>query len=250
MTQTAVYTEQQFIADLRDVFATHRDSVQQAHNVAALMRRAFESGWPENSEKFGDSNGTFEIYRDTEYGHPGKGLRRSRLPPGPAGAQAARSARSRRLLGRLRRQERWKHPDALRLPSRERRLGTADVPGGRGHGAGRRRTSTTSCPARSTAFRARRARTPSTAASRAWTWTRSSVTATTWRVDAAQIFSSATTPDAVMAASVAVGNRLITRHLISGRVAIDYPDVEVVDVGPAPAPHLPGDGDDAPVRGR
>ena len=74
MTQTSVYTEQQFIADLRDVFATHRDSVQQAHNVAALMRRAFESGWPENSEKFGDGNGTFEIYRDTEYGHPGPGF--------------------------------------------------------------------------------------------------------------------------------------------------------------------------------
>ena len=74
MTQTAVYTEQQFIADIREAFATHRDSVQQAHTIATLMRRAFENGWPENSEKFGDGNGTFEIYRDTEYGHPGKGF--------------------------------------------------------------------------------------------------------------------------------------------------------------------------------
>lgn len=74
MTQTAVYTEQQFISDLREVFATHRDSVQQAHHVAALLRRAFENGWPENSEKFGDGNGTFEIYRDTEYGHPNPGF--------------------------------------------------------------------------------------------------------------------------------------------------------------------------------
>ena len=74
MTQTAVYTEQQFIADIRDVFAKHRDSVQQAHTVAALMRRAFDSGWPENSPKFGDGEGTFEIYRDAEHGHPGKGF--------------------------------------------------------------------------------------------------------------------------------------------------------------------------------
>ena len=39
--------------------------------------------------------------------------------------------------------------------------------------------------------------------------------------------------------SFAVGNRLITRHLLSGRVAVDYQDVEVVDVGPAPAPIFP-----------
>ena len=74
MTQTATYTEQQFITDIREAFADHRDSVQQAHTVAALMRRAFENGWPENSEKFGDADGTYEIYRDTEYGHPNPGF--------------------------------------------------------------------------------------------------------------------------------------------------------------------------------
>ncbi|MDE2884489.1 MAG: hypothetical protein OXO53_05235 [Chloroflexota bacterium] len=42
-----------------------------------------------------------------------------------------------------------------------------------------------------------------------------------------------------MAVSVAVGNRLITRHLLSGRVSVDYPDVELVDAGPAPAPIFP-----------
>lgn len=42
-----------------------------------------------------------------------------------------------------------------------------------------------------------------------------------------------------MGASVAVGNRLITRHLLSGRVSIDWPGVEVVDAGPAPAPIFP-----------
>ena len=74
MTQTVTYTEQQFIADIREAFADHRDSVQQAHTVAGLMRRAFESGWPENSEKFGEGEGSFEIYRDTEHGHPNPGF--------------------------------------------------------------------------------------------------------------------------------------------------------------------------------
>ena len=42
-----------------------------------------------------------------------------------------------------------------------------------------------------------------------------------------------------MAISVAVGNRLETRHLLSGRVLIEGMDVELVDVGPAPAPIFP-----------
>ena len=42
-----------------------------------------------------------------------------------------------------------------------------------------------------------------------------------------------------MAISVAVGNRLETRHLLSGRVLIEGMDVEIVDVGPAPAPIFP-----------
>ncbi len=42
-----------------------------------------------------------------------------------------------------------------------------------------------------------------------------------------------------MAASIAVGNRLITRHLLSGRVAVPWPDADIVDAGPAPAPIFP-----------
>ena len=42
-----------------------------------------------------------------------------------------------------------------------------------------------------------------------------------------------------MGVSVAVGNRLITRHLLNGRVTVDWPDVELVDAGPAPAPIFP-----------
>ena len=42
-----------------------------------------------------------------------------------------------------------------------------------------------------------------------------------------------------MAVTVAVGNRLETRHLLSGRVGIEGFDVEVVNAGPAPAPIFP-----------
>ena len=42
-----------------------------------------------------------------------------------------------------------------------------------------------------------------------------------------------------MAITVAVGNRLETRHLISGRVQVENFDVEIIDAGPAPAPIFP-----------
>ena len=42
-----------------------------------------------------------------------------------------------------------------------------------------------------------------------------------------------------MAITVAVGNRLETRHLISNRVQIENFDVEIIDAGPAPAPIFP-----------
>ena len=42
-----------------------------------------------------------------------------------------------------------------------------------------------------------------------------------------------------MAISIAVGNRLETRYLLSGRVLIEGMDVELVDTGPAPAPIFP-----------
>ena len=42
-----------------------------------------------------------------------------------------------------------------------------------------------------------------------------------------------------MAVTVAVGNRLETRHLLSGRVGIETLDADVVNAGPAPAPIFP-----------
>lgn len=73
-TETATYTEQAFIADLQGAFEEHRAPMHQAHAVAAHLRRAFESGWPENSPKFGDGDGTYEVHRDAERGHPGPGF--------------------------------------------------------------------------------------------------------------------------------------------------------------------------------
>ncbi len=42
-----------------------------------------------------------------------------------------------------------------------------------------------------------------------------------------------------MTYSVAVGNRLETRHLLSGRVIVEGVDTEIIDAGPAPAPIFP-----------
>ena len=74
MTQSATDTEQALIGDIREAFASTEDPMTQAHTIAALLRGAFESGWPDNSEKFGAENGTYEIYRDHDYGHPNPGF--------------------------------------------------------------------------------------------------------------------------------------------------------------------------------
>lgn len=42
-----------------------------------------------------------------------------------------------------------------------------------------------------------------------------------------------------MGITIAVGNRLETRHLLNGRVAVDVAETEIVDAGPAPAPIFP-----------
>lgn len=74
MTQTATGIEQELIGGIRGAFASTEDPMTQAHTIAGLLRDAFERGWPENSEKFGAENGTYEIYRDAEHGHPDPGF--------------------------------------------------------------------------------------------------------------------------------------------------------------------------------
>ena len=92
MTQTTdTYTEEQFIADIRDAFASTGDARGQAQRIADLMRRMFATGWPENSDKMGDGDGTFPIHADTDLGHPDPGFMvfayrqgpRPEAPPSP-----------------------------------------------------------------------------------------------------------------------------------------------------------------------
>jgi hypothetical protein len=71
MTQTATYTERQFIQDVRASFAATNDTQQQAHGIAQHLRHMLaQPGWPENSTKFGEGYGTFLIHADQEHGHP------------------------------------------------------------------------------------------------------------------------------------------------------------------------------------
>ena len=71
---TATYTEQQFIDDVREAFASSKDAGLQAQTIADRMRELFATGWPENSERFGKDVGTYTIHADTEQGHPDPGF--------------------------------------------------------------------------------------------------------------------------------------------------------------------------------
>ena len=71
---TATYTEQRFIEDIREAFATSNDARVQAQTIADRMRELFATGWPENSERFGKDPGTYTIHADPDRGHPDPGF--------------------------------------------------------------------------------------------------------------------------------------------------------------------------------
>ena len=71
---TKVYTEQGFIADIQEVFASSKDPVFQAHTIAERMRRLLATGWPQSSGKLGKDNGMVVLHADAEHGHPGPGF--------------------------------------------------------------------------------------------------------------------------------------------------------------------------------
>jgi hypothetical protein len=71
---TETYTEEQFIEDVRQAFASSGDARAQAQAIADHLRRMFATGWPENSPSMGDGIGTFPIYADKDHGHPGAGF--------------------------------------------------------------------------------------------------------------------------------------------------------------------------------
>ena len=75
MTQsTATYTEERFIEDIREAFASTTDARVQAQTIADRMRDLFATGWPENSERFGKEVGTYTIHADADHGHPAPGF--------------------------------------------------------------------------------------------------------------------------------------------------------------------------------
>ena len=88
---TATYTEQRFIEDVREAFASSKDARLQAQTIADWMRELFATGWPENSERFGKEAGTYTIHADTGRGHPDPGFMvmayrsapRKAVPPSP-----------------------------------------------------------------------------------------------------------------------------------------------------------------------
>ena len=67
-------TEEQVIEEIRSVFQNSLDPREQAHLIAQIVEKGFDAGWPLNSDKFGGENGTYEIYKDEELGHPDAGF--------------------------------------------------------------------------------------------------------------------------------------------------------------------------------
>lgn len=77
MTQTATYTEQQFIQDVKEAFASTPDARTQAHKIAQHMQRMLAvPGWPESSIRAqgGGQPGSYILHKDEEQGHPAPGF--------------------------------------------------------------------------------------------------------------------------------------------------------------------------------
>jgi predicted metal-dependent enzyme (double-stranded beta helix superfamily) len=76
MAQTAVYTMEAFVADVKEVFASTKDPLVQAQAVAGRMKQLLAvPGWLEaaglpEEEGFG----RYDLHLDEESGHPGNGF--------------------------------------------------------------------------------------------------------------------------------------------------------------------------------
>ena len=89
---TKAYTEQQFIEDVREAFASSKDARRQAQTIADRLRELFATGWPQSSDKLGNENGTYLMHADTERGHPDPGFMVMAYRQGPAKARASQCA--------------------------------------------------------------------------------------------------------------------------------------------------------------
>ena len=76
MTQTATYTLEAFVADVKRIFASSKDALVQAQSVADHMKDLLAvPGWLEEKLNLTDDEGygRYDLYLDEDSGHPGNG---------------------------------------------------------------------------------------------------------------------------------------------------------------------------------
>ena len=76
MVQTATYTMESFVADVKEIFAASQDPLKQAQAVADRMQELLAvPRWLEEKLELPESEGygRFDLHLDEEEGHPGNG---------------------------------------------------------------------------------------------------------------------------------------------------------------------------------
>ncbi len=77
MTQTATYTMEAFVADVRQIFASTKDPRMQAQEVARHMQTLLKTpGWLEKQIDLPAEGGfgRYDLHQDEEFGHPEEGF--------------------------------------------------------------------------------------------------------------------------------------------------------------------------------
>ena len=76
MAQTAVYTMEAFVADVKEIFASNKDPLVQAQAAAGRMKQLLAvPGWLEAAGLPGQEGfGRYDLHLDEESGHPGNGF--------------------------------------------------------------------------------------------------------------------------------------------------------------------------------
>ncbi len=77
MTQTAIYTMEAFVADVKDIFASSKDPLVQAQKVADHLKDLLAvPGWLEEKLELPEEGGfgRVDLHLDEETGHPGSGF--------------------------------------------------------------------------------------------------------------------------------------------------------------------------------
>ena len=77
MTQVATYTMEAFVDDVKEIFASSKDPLEQAQKVAAHLKELLAvPGWLEEKMNLPAEGGfgRFELHQDEDLGHPGGGF--------------------------------------------------------------------------------------------------------------------------------------------------------------------------------